>query len=212
MGATREKTSPLELTTPVQFLKGCGPDRAEKLARLGVTVLRDLLLLFPRTYQDLTSVRTLDELVEGEPTSVVGVVDEVELRDRGAGRSVLGVLLRQDNLYVRLLWFNQPFMSERFKPGQRLLAAGKPKYQGNRWQITHPQIKQLDTEAEPARGQLLPVYPLTEGLQQRHVRPLVKAALEACAGLWEEVFPSEYLERCELLPIGTALRAGPLSR
>ncbi len=205
MASLREKTSALELTTPVQFLKGCGPQRAEQLARLGVKTVRDLVFLFPRTYQDLTDVRAIDKLEEGQPASVIGVVDEVELRDRGDGRSVLGVLLRQGSSFLRLLWFNQPFMSERFKAGQRVLAAGKPKYAGNRWQISHPQIKHLDADAEPASGQLLPVYPLTEGLQQRHVRTLVKTALEGCAGQLEEVFPPEYLEKFNLRSIETAL-------
>ncbi len=133
------------------------------------------------------------------------MVEEVELRDTGGGRSVLGVLLRQDSLYVRLIWFNQPFLREKFKYGQRLLAAGKPKYHGNRWQISHPQTKLLDEDGEAERGQLVPVYPLTEGLQQRHIRPLVKAALESAPAQWEEVFPPDYLPQFNLVPIERAL-------
>jgi ATP-dependent DNA helicase RecG len=205
MASLSEKSTSLELSTPVQFLRGCGPQKAEKLARLGLTTIRDLLFFFPRTYQDLTEVRPVDALEEGQPASVVGVIDEVELRDRGGGRSVLGVLVRQESSYLRLLWYNQPFLLKRFKAGQRILASGRPKYFGNRWQISHPQVKHLDENAEPQSGQLLPVYPLTEGLHQRHLRPLVKAALEACADRLEEVFPPGYLEKYNLWAIGTAL-------
>ncbi len=205
MPPVSEKTSALELSTQVQFLKGCGPDRAEKLARLGIKTVSDLVFQFPRTYQDLTDVRTIDQLEEGKLASVIGVVDEVELRDRGMGKSMLGVLLRQGSLYLRLMWFNQPFLAERFKAGQQVLAAGKPKYSGNRWQMTHPQVKHLEQDAEPQAGQLLPVYPLTEGLQQRHVRALVKTALEGVAEQLEEVFPDDYLKRFDLWPLRTAL-------
>jgi ATP-dependent DNA helicase RecG len=205
MASKCDKAPSVELTTPVQFLKGCGSDRAEKLARLGVTSAGDLVFMFPRAYQDLSDVRTVDQLEEGKLVSVIGVVDEIELRDRGGGRSVLGVLLREGSLYLRLVWFDQPFMRERFKPGQRILVSGKAKYFGNRWQMSHPQVKPLEEDEAPQSGQLLPVYPLTEGLQQRHVRTLVKAALDGCLDTIEEVFPAAYLAKLDLLPIGTAL-------
>src|SRR5581483_8078696 len=100
MSSTSPKPA-LELNTPVQFVRGCGPRRAELLARLGIATIRDLLFYFPRDYQDLTDLRTVDELEEGPVVSVLGTVEEVELRDRPGGRSVLGVLLRQETRHFR---------------------------------------------------------------------------------------------------------------
>src|SRR5262249_11413012 len=59
-------------------------------------------------------------------------------------------------------------------------------------------------EREPV-GQLLPVYPLTEGLAQRHVRQLVRRALDSCLDQLEEVFPPAFLDQHGLLPIRVAL-------
>lgn len=205
MARTSDKSPSIELNTPVQFLKGCGAQRAEQLARLGVETVRDLLFLFPRDYQDLTDLRTIDQLEEGPLVSVLGTVEEIDLADRGVGRSVLGLLLRQGTGHFRALWFNQPFLRDKYQRGQTLLLSGRAKRRGMRWEMVHPHVRVVDVEDAPPVGQLLPVYPLTEGLAQRHVRQLVRRALDACLDLLEEVFPAAYLESHALLPIRAAL-------
>ena len=72
MPHTSDTPPTVELTTPVRFLKGCGEARAELLARLDVHIVRDLLFLFPRDYQDLTDLRSIDQLEEGVLASVLG--------------------------------------------------------------------------------------------------------------------------------------------
>ena len=86
-----------DLRTPAQNLKGIGPQRAELLAKLGLHTALDILFFFPRTYQDLTELSEIRELEEGPIHRVLATVEEVELRDSGAGRSTVGVLLRQDH-------------------------------------------------------------------------------------------------------------------
>ncbi len=198
--------SPAELlATPVQFLKGVGPDRAELLNRLGLFTARDVLFFFPRDYEDLTNESGIAGLKEGELQTVRGVIEEVELRNTGPGRSVLGVLVRAEDGHIRGIWFNQPYMRERFSHGQRIILSGKPKLEGLFWQMSHPRaVAFSDEEPEPARG-LLAVYPLTEGLKQRHVRHIVRETLEFCAGCLDEVFPARFLEGHDLLPLCEAL-------
>src|SRR5437016_5588560 len=103
----RPNKSPVELlATPVTYIKGVGPARAELLQRLRLFTARDVLFFFPRDYQDLTDMRSIADLEEDKLLSVRGVIEEVELRSTGVGRSMLGVLIRQDRLYLRALWFN----------------------------------------------------------------------------------------------------------
>ena len=193
------------LATPVQFLRRVGPQRAELLERLGLRSAKDVLFFFPRDYEDHTDRRKITELEEGKLQTVVGTVEEVDLHSTGAGRCILGVLVRGEGGFLRALWFNQPFLLERFQRGQRLLLAGKPKRDGLFWQMAHPRITHLaDDEAEPA-GQLLPVYPLTEGLQQWQLRRIVRETLDDYAELLEEAFDPAYLEAHRLWPIQKAL-------
>ena len=115
-------------------------------------------------------MRSIADLEEDKLLSVRGVVEEVELRSTGVGRSMLGVLVRQDRLYLRALWFNQPFMQERFSRGQDVLLAGKAKLRGGRWEMAHPQVQWIDPDEEAPAGKMLPIYPLTEGLRQGNLR------------------------------------------
>jgi ATP-dependent DNA helicase RecG len=137
--------------------------------------------------------------------SICGVVEEVDQRETGQSKSVLGVLIREGNYYLRALWFNQPYMRQRFKLGQRLLLAGTAKMNGGRWEMAHPQIEHLAEGAEPPAGRVLPVYPLTEGLSQNQVRRIAENVVETCAAAVPEAFPDELLQRHGLLPIGAAL-------
>ena len=97
-----QESSPKErLATPIQFVKGVGPGRAHLFERVGVRYLRDLLFLFPRSYEDHTDLRPMDNLEEDLLQSVCGEVAEIELRNFGSGRSMLGVLLLSDTGSLR---------------------------------------------------------------------------------------------------------------
>lgn len=198
-------TARLELASPVQFLKGCGPERAQLLAKLGVRTIGELLFHFPRDYQDLTELRSLDQFEEDKLLTIAGTVEEVDIRHSGAGRSILGVLVRQGPGYLRAVWFNQPYMIDKFKRGQKLLLAGKARMNGGRWEMPHPNVKWLDADEDPPAGELQPVYPLTDGLSQYHLRRLVAGALDALLDSIDEVFPQAFLQAHRLLPIREAL-------
>lgn len=194
------------LFQPVQFLKGVGPYRAELFARLGVRTACDLVFYFPRDYQDLTDRREIHQLQEDIVQTVLGTVDDIELRTARSGRTVLGVLIRgEQGGMLRALWFNQPFMREKFALGRRVALSGKPRYRGLMWELVHPRLVVLADDEQPPPGRILPVYPLTEGLQQWQVRRAVRSALDACLDCLEEVFPPEFLETHRLWPLCRAL-------
>ena len=203
--ATDDRPAPLLVTALVQFLKGCGPERAELLARLGVRTIRDLLFLFPRDYQDLTDLRSIDQFEEGKWISTVGDIVDVDTRMTRSGKLIVAAAVSQPQGVLRALWFNQPFMKDRLRAGQTVLLAGKPKLNQIRWEITQPQVRWLETDGPPPVGEMLPVYPLTEGLQQRQVRSLMRTALAGFLNQLDEVFPVAYLAAHDLDPIATAL-------
>ncbi|MHB8898754.1 MAG: ATP-dependent DNA helicase RecG [Thermoguttaceae bacterium] len=199
------KSAAERLATQVQYLKGVGPRRAEMLERLGLRTVADVLFFFPRDYEDHTDRRQVADLEEGSLQSVRGLVEEIELRDLAPGRSMVGMLVRVGNEHLRAIWFNQPFVVSQYQRGQAVLLSGRPKYRGLVWQMVHPRVTVLgEDEAEPAGG-VLPVYPLTEGLQQWHMRRMVRAALDDYAGLLEEAFTEEFLAAHDLWPLARAL-------
>jgi ATP-dependent DNA helicase RecG len=206
MSSSAESNTSRRLDTPVQYLKGVGPQRAPVLSRLELHTVMDVLFCFPRDYQDMSCLRTVDQFAEGELLSVCGTVDEVDLQNTGPGRSLLGALINADGQYLRAVWFNQPFMRDRLPQGRTVVLSGKARLSGGRWEMAHPRVELVSEEdSPPAAGRILPVYPLTDGLNQGQMRRITTAVVDECTALVEEVFPGEFLEKYDLMPIHEAL-------
>jgi ATP-dependent DNA helicase RecG len=203
----RELTPAELLATPVEFVRGVGPQRAALLQRLEIRTAADLLFFFPRDYDDLTDRREIADLEEDHVQTIRGQVVEIDARSTGFGKAVVGVLVRQGNDHLRALWFNQPFMRDKFQNGQHLLLSGKPRYNGGRWEMAHPRVTWLDGAEDQPQMRLLPLYPLTEGLSQYQARKMVEGALEQFGHVLEEVFPDSLLQRYGLMPLAEALPA-----
>lgn len=207
MSGAPQKTPAQRLATPVQYLKGVGGERAKLLERLGLRYAVDVLFFFPRDYQDLSAVRRIDQCSDDGLASIDGVVQEVDVRNTGPGRSLLGVLIRQDRDYLRAVWFNAPYMRQRFRVGERVLLSGKVRRSGQRWEMVHPHVENLAADEPPPAGRILPVYSLTEGIGQGLMRRIVATTVESYVGTIEEVFPEEFLSSEQLWPIRRALPA-----
>src|SRR6476646_2192099 len=205
MSTAPQKSPAEQLATPVQFLKGVGPQRAELLAKLDLHYAADLLFFFPRAYQDMSELRDIDQLEEKRLSSVVGVIEEIDLRNTGPGKSMLGMLLKQGTRYLRCVWFNQPWMRDKLAIGRRILVSGEPKLEGLRWDMVHPRVELLADDEDAPAGRILPVYSLTEGINQTQMRRVVGSAVESHTPLIDDVFPSDFLTAHRLLPIRTAL-------
>lgn len=198
-------SSVADLQMPVQFLKGVGPDRTKMLARMELHTVRDVLFCFPRDYLDLSAQCAIADLAEGVPASVVVTVDRLDERQSSSGRSVLSVLLRQDQSHCRAVWFNQPFMANRLRVGQVLLVSGAPKLRGVSWEFVHPRVTPMDDPGQHT-GPVVPVYRLTDGIKQHHMRRIAESAVEGFAHVVPEAFPTAFLKQHNLMPIDEALR------
>jgi ATP-dependent DNA helicase RecG len=190
----------------VQFSPGVGPQRAELLAKLGIRTVEDLLWHLPRDLLDLTEVRRSRQLVADELQTVRGAVVETDARELKNGKTLAAVLLDCGDGYVRGVWFNQPWMRQKFQPGQHVLFSGKPKRHQGRWEFAHPAIQWIDADDDDVNGGLLPKYPLTEGLSQHELRRMVRGAVEQCADLVPEFVPKSFRTGRKLPDIHAALR------
>ncbi|MDR1384028.1 MAG: ATP-dependent DNA helicase RecG [Planctomycetaceae bacterium] len=198
-----------QLSDELTYLKGVGPQRAELLFKLGIRRAADLLFYFPRDYVDLTDRRSVEELAEGEIQTVQGVIDSVERKQTRRGTMLAMGMVCEGGGYIRAFWFNQLYLVEQMASGRRLLLTGKPKWdQNNYWAFMHPKLTYLADDEAPdqALEPMLPVYPLTEGLQQHHLRKILRNALPPYVPLLDEVFPESFLQQHNLPPIHDAVR------
>jgi len=122
------------------------------------------------------------------------------------GRNLVGVLIDSDGLYVRGLWFNQPWMMHKFQVGESVLFSGKPKRTSGRWEFSHPRAQLIgDADAE-TRGEVLPLYRLTEGLSQDLLRKIVRSAVEQFVEFVPDPLPAELRERLKVCGLKQAIR------
>ena len=194
-----------KLTQLVQFLKGVGANRAELLNKMGVRNAADLLFLFPNRYENFTDQSEIAELQVDQIANIVGVVDDIE-EQKSEGRHVLYVLLKQPSGYLRGIWFNQAYMLSKFRFGQTIQFRGKVAERGGGLQMTHPQVCWIDDLETMPDEHWQPVYPLTEGINQRQMRQIVSGVVEEFADLVVEAIPEEIQIANKLCDIGKAIR------
>jgi len=198
----QNETTSIELTTPVQFLPGVGPSRARRLAKLGLRTAQDTLFLFPRDYEYPAPSVPVGDLKEGQETSLVGTITDAEIVSRTAGKSVFGAIVENPTGAVRILFFNQAFRAEQLTLDRRVVISGTPKLSGLRMEFVHPQVTILDEHEDLPKPQILPVYPLTDGVKQSDMRRLVREVANQLAGQLSEVMPDSLRQQS-----GEVLRA-----
>jgi len=201
---TPEKSRTLE--TPVQFVKGVGPQRARLMARLGIVTIGDLLTLYPRRYEDRRSLKKIGELVHGEVESVCGTVGTIKNVRPRKGLTVTRVLLSDSTGTVTAVWFNQLYLSRQFQPGQRVVVYGKVELGPFGASISVSDFEIIESNDFLSAARIVPVYPLTEGLSQRIFRWLISASLEECGTRIIDVLPETSRRRHGLLDFPTALK------
>ena len=194
------------LATPVQFVKGVGPVRAEPLARLNLRTAGDLLFNLPRDYLDLTHVVLPDELREGELQTVRGRVVDRDARRLRDGRTVSAVLLDCGRDFARGVWFNQSWVYQRFVEGTLVLFSGKPKRNARRWEFHHPRVQFLEDDDTAVTGGVLPRYGLTEGLRMHEMRRLMRTAVEEFSQFVPDPLPESFRAGLKLPRVNDALR------
>ena len=204
MSSTQTDNS--KLTQPIHAIKSVGPARAILLEKLGLRITADILFFFPRRYEDFTSQSTIEELQVGELASVIGTVTDVDEKKSGGNRHVLGVLIQQGEEYLRGIWFNQEYLTAKFQIGQRVQFRGKVDLRGMRMQITHPKVNWINNAEEVPEEQLLPVYRLTEGVNQHQMRKMVSAVVDEFAAVVEESMPQQLQETTNVCSIEQAIR------
>ncbi|MBS0203865.1 MAG: ATP-dependent DNA helicase RecG [Planctomycetes bacterium] len=193
------------LLTPVQFVRGVGPARADLLARLNLLTAGDLLFDLPRDVLDLTRVVPVFELKPDTVQTVFGIVVDRDAKETSNGKTITAVLLQSDGGFVRGVWFNQPYMLRRFEHGQRVLFSGKPKFSQRRWEFSHPHIQFLGDDEGDVTGGLLPRYGLTEGLRQHELRRVMRNVVEDYVHLIPEMLPESFRQRALVPEIKQAL-------
>ncbi len=180
----------LKLTDDVSKINGIGPRKSEKLRKLGIRTVEDLLDHLPVRYQDRRTVIESSHLVDGQDQLVTGTLLRKTIRSYGQNRTLLTCTFADARGEFRALFFNMPFLARSLKQGQRYAIFGKCRYNRGMKTFNTPEIHP-EGDAQDLRG-ILPVYRLTAGIRSRDISRWVRNALE-CTDFGQEWLPESVL-------------------
>ena len=193
-----------EPVTAVRFVDG---PRAEALARVGVSTVEDLLRHYPNRWLDLRTTAPLGSLPLGVEATAVGIVHEVVVKRPRPRLTITEVALVDDSGVLIGVWFNQPYLAQRFRQGDRVAFAGTVQMEFGLRQMKTPFVERLGSSDDATwLGRILPVHPATEGLSSNWIRRLVSEALDQFGDL-PDPLPSALRVRRGLVPLAAAIRA-----
>ncbi|HIC94342.1 MAG TPA: DEAD/DEAH box helicase, partial [Anaerolineae bacterium] len=194
----------LGLDSPVTALVGIGPRQAAKLARLGVRTIRDLLYLFPRRYNDFSSLKTINQLRYGEEVTIIGTIWETKTRETRKGVTLVTSIIADGTGTIQATWFNQPHLAKSLRPGRQIVLSGKVDEYLGRLVFQSPEWEPLEAELIHT-ARLVPVYPLTKGISARWLRRLMKRTVDYWSKRSPDHLPAQVRRRAGLVDLETAL-------
>ena len=220
--ATATSSSVPALESPLGQVRGIGPKLAERLASLGLLLVRDLIQHYPRDYVDYSALRRIDALVPGETATIVATVRRCHgfTSPRNPNLSIIELQLQDPTGRIKVTRFlagkrfsNPSYLhgqTRQYPNGATVAVSGLVKSGPYGISFQDPLIEVMESAQAPLRssriGRLLPVYPLTEGLTADRFRSLIERVLPSVR-LWPEPLPRVRREARQLLSREKALVA-----
>lgn len=219
-GLVNRSQSHHPLDKPLTYLAGIGEYKAEKLAKLGLLSLRDVLFYYPRDYIDYAHQVKIKDLVPGETVTLVATVKRCNCFNspRNAKLTIFELTVYDSSSRLKISRFlaGGHFRSRGWQEGQKRLyppgsvvaISGLVKQTKYGLNIENPEIEVLGGEGDTIDsltiGRVVPVYPLTEGVGADLVRKAVVAALPSVVKL-KDPLPRELREQYELVDLAVAI-------
>lgn len=198
-----------DLKSPVQYIEGVGPKRAEALQTVGIQTVEDLLHYYPRRYLDRTTVSSIKNIKKNDETTLVGTI-EVCGEKQTRKRKIFQAVFSDGTGLITLIWFNGiNYIKQAIQKGDRLAVHGKVEFY-NGFQIVHPDYDLLDSGDDPVNtGAIIPLYPLSANLKKvkiehRTFRRLIKNVTDILPGL-SDPLDQNMLLSLQMIPLKEAL-------
>ncbi len=193
------------LNATVDKVKGVGPKMALLLNKLGIYNINDLLFFLPRRYDDYTQLSQISHLQPNTLATVIGTVRHTEMRIARGGRKDFFMSVDDGTAQMGVTFFGQHYLQRQVRSEQQVVLRGQTSMYQNRIQMTNPEIQYLEAEDLQKLG-IVPVYPLTDGLNRRSLRKLMQKTVDYWADHLPDYMPEGTLDRAELADLGWAIR------
>ena len=173
------KLNPID--NPVASLGGLRREKLARLSKLGIHTIADLLWYGPKRYEDRNRPQKIEDLVKGDIATVAGVIKAGGVKRMRGGRSMFEFIVDDGTSRLNCRWWNMPYMNRYYKAGDNVHVHGKISAK-KPLTMDHPEAE-VDEEGDEFihLKRVVPVYRLTEGIQQRWLRSVMWQAVDQFA-------------------------------
>jgi len=187
-----------ELKKDVRYIKNVGPKRADKLMRLNIKSVEDLIFFFPRDYEDRTNINSINEIRNNDIINCIITIKSnpsvVNLRNN---LKLLKVLASDGNTDITLVWFNQVYIKNKLIIGEKYFCRGKISRNKFEVQIQNPEI--IHYSDSDFFIPIVPIYPLTSGLSNKEMIIIIKKCLEEYLPFIKNTLPEDLIRKYNLM-------------
>lgn len=201
------------LHTPIEYLKGVGPNRGELLRKeLGIHQYGDLINFYPNRYIDRTRYYKINELQNNAAeVQIIGKIIHIKTVEFGKNQKRLVATFVDDTGQMELVWFQgHKWIRESLQLNAVVVIFGKCTAFGNTFNMAHPEIELLSEHEQNLRSAMQPVYPSTEkltnrGISNRVINKLMQQLFLETQALFTETLPDYLIDELKLISKKAAL-------
>ncbi|WP_455104283.1 ATP-dependent DNA helicase RecG [Peptostreptococcus sp.] len=192
------------LNENIQFVKGIGPKKAEKMARLGIFTVKDALYYFPRQFEDRSRQKKIFQLEEGEKTGVRVKIDRINSVSRRKF-SITEFYVSDDTGKAKLVFFNKAYLRNTFRVGDMVKVFGSVKK--NLGPVTELHNCEIEYDKlDKNTGIIVPVYSLTAGVGNKEVMGMIRSIFESSDISIDEYLPKWLVDKYNLCGVDFAIK------
>lgn len=192
------------LNENIQFVKGIGPKKAEKMARLGIFTVKDALYYFPRQFEDRSRQKKIFQLEEGEKTGVRVKIDRINSVSRRKF-SITEFYVSDDTGKAKLVFFNKTYLRSTFRVGDIVKVFGSVKK--NLGPVTELHNCEIEYDKlDKNTGIIVPVYSLTAGVGNKEVMGMIRNIFESSDISIDEYLPKWLVDKYNLCGVDFAIK------
>ncbi len=194
----------INLNTSTNELKGVGKTLSKKLNSLGLKTVYDLIFYFPFRYDDFSVKSKIKDLKNNDMASIEGTIELIKNKKSwGQKKYITEALVSDDSGQIKIVWFNQAFLTKNLEAGDSISLAGKVKENYGQLTLISPQYEKNINEKINTFG-LIPIYSLSSSLTQKQLRFFIKQIIDLADKIPEWI-PKEIVKSLRLMPISKAV-------
>jgi ATP-dependent DNA helicase RecG len=197
----------LDLSTPLQFLKGVGPRKAADLKRAGLVTVEDLFHRLPFRYEDRSRMQPIASLKPGAKAAVLGDIKSARLAvTRRRGFKIFNAVVGDESGAIRCTWMNQPFLADILHPHLQVVIFGDVKFDSTGLHFLNPEYEIVTDDISGVHtGRIVPFYEKTGSVTPNMQRKLVRFAIDQLPDHLPDILPPAVRARQQLVPRRAAI-------